>query len=373
MTSAAAHRWLNLLEPPTLVDAFLRHPPAGFVAASVESGAAAVPAFVTRFDLLTTLDDPYRRMLTAVPLLGRALRPRTLFVGTTVSEYCLYPPLAMPQALIAAATQRLDAERAAALIIKDIPQDSPLLSGADNAAALALVEACRDSGWSVVAGQALAYVPLDFARTEDLLLRMSRVRRKSIRRKLRAAAGLEIGSHATGDPLFEDAEVVSAFYALYLNVYRQSAIHFDRLSETFFAALLRGREHNGLVFTYRYRGRLIGYNLCFVKDGNLVDKYVGFEYPAAREHNLYYVSWFHNLEYALRHGLRNYVAGWTDPEVKSFLGARFTLTRHAVHLRNPVLRATLRRFQRYFEPDRRWGAQPAERAPTSPARGGAQP
>jgi len=224
-----------------------------------------------------------------------------------------------------------------------------------------------------MAGQALAYVPLDFARTDDLLRGMSRSRRKDIRRKLRAAAGLEIGCHPTGDPLFEDPAVVSACYALYLNVYRQSSIHFDLLSARFFEALLRGREHNGLVFSYKHRGRLIGYNLCFVRDGNLVDKYVGFEYPAARTHNLYYVSWFHNLEYALSQGLSNYVAGWTDPEVKAFLGARFTWTRHAVHLRNPVLRAILRRFQRYFEPDRQWAAQSLARAPASPVRDGAQP
>jgi predicted N-acyltransferase len=61
------------------------------------------------------------------------------------------------------------------------------------------------------------------------------------------------------------------------------------------------------------------------------------------------VSWFQNLEYALERGLRCYVAGWTDPEVKRDLGAAFTHTQHAVYVRNPVLRALLKPFRRLFE------------------------
>jgi hypothetical protein len=81
----------------------------------------------------------------------------------------------------------------------------------------------------------------------------------------------------------------------------------------------------------------------------LLDKYVGFSYPAARAHNLYFVSWFHCLEYAQQHGLSHFIAGWTDATIKRYLGARTTRTRHAVYLRNPLLRAGLRRLSRHFE------------------------
>jgi hypothetical protein len=86
----------------------------------------------------------------------------------------------------------------------------------------------------------------------------------------------------------------------------------------------------------------------------LIDKYVGFRYPEAREANLYFVSWFHNLAFARELGLRYYVAGWTDPEIKAHLGARFTFTCHAVYVRNGILRAGLRRLAGYFERDRAW-------------------
>jgi uncharacterized protein len=89
----------------------------------------------------------------------------------------------------------------------------------------------------------------------------------------------------------------------------------------------------------------------------LLDKYVGFAYPQAREFNLYFVSWFHNLEYALERGLKCYVAGWTDPEIKRHLGARFTFTHHAVYIRNPWLRRLLSHFKHHFEADSQWRRQ----------------
>ena len=86
----------------------------------------------------------------------------------------------------------------------------------------------------------------------------------------------------------------------------------------------------------------------------LIDKYVGFAYPEARHHDLYTISWFQNLAYALEQGFRYYVAGWTDPEIKRHLGARFTFTMHAVYVRNPVVRTVLRPLKPLFESDRRW-------------------
>jgi hypothetical protein len=57
----------------------------------------------------------------------------------------------------------------------------------------------------------------------------------------------------------------------------------------------------------------------------------------------------HNLEYARQRNLSHYVAGWTDAAIKSYLGATLSMTRHAVYLRNPLLRALLRRCAHWFE------------------------
>lgn len=346
------------LEPDALLQAFIDHPPVGF---AVERSPQGMPCFVAPFDLLTTADDALRRRVTRMPLhrwWGRLLRWRTRFAGSTVTEYAPLPPDLAP-ADLARGLKAAYGRECRLLIVKDIAQESPLLDVAGNRHAQQFAEACAAEGFVLLEGQALAWVPIDFENDAEYLGRLSPGRRKNIRRKLRSMADLEIERVPTGDARFYDAATLQEFQALFDNVYEQSEVHFDRLTAAFFRQLFQ--TLGGVVFVYRHAGRMIGWNLCYEHGGKLLDKYIGFAYPQAREHNLYFVSWMHNLGYAKRRGLTHYVAGWTDPEVKAFLGARMTLTRHAVYARNPLLRALLRRLGGHFESDRHWQeATPAD-------------
>ena len=345
-------RYLNQLEPDALVAKFAEHPPVGFRVLD----AAGTPAFAASFDLLTTADAPVRKRLLAAPgyrWWGRLLRWQTAFVGTTVSEYALFPRQTDAEALPGVLRQALG-KRQRLSIVKDIPTVSPLLDDACNAWNRQFAIACANEGFILLEGQALAYVAIDFANEDDYLARLSSSRRKDIRRKLRKRDEVEVEVVNCGDARFMADTLVDQFYGLYENVYAQSDIHFDKLTREFFAAVLRDAAVNGVIFVYRHEGAMIGWNICFVVEGKLIDKYVGFVYPAAREQNLYFTSWFHNLAWARERGLSHYVAGWTDPEIKSYLGAKFTLTRHAIYLRNPLLRALARRLGRFFESDSQW-------------------
>ena len=355
--------YYNALEPEALIQKFLAHPPEEFDAFVSPEGT---PAFSTRFDLLTTLDKDVRRRLMWLPLYSywhKLLRPRTCFVGTTVSEYALFPRHVAPASLVAA-LKECYADEYLFLIIKDVPQYSPLLDAASNAHARDLLAACKTTGFVLLEGQALAYVTIDFTSVDAYISRLSSGRRKDIRRKLRLRQALQIESVPTGSGRFEIPEILDEYYALYLNVFRQSEIHFDLLSADFFRALLQDASSGGIVFEYHHDGQLIGFNLCFRTGDKLIDKYVGFRYPDARALNLYFISWFHNLAYALEQGLTHYVAGWTDPEIKAYLGAKFTFTCHAVHVRNGLLRATLRRFSRWFESNHEWCEGHVDDAPS---------
>ena len=342
---------INLVEPAALVTSFRSHPPEGFTPLNF-----LAPAFETKFDLLTTLEPAVKRRLDALPLAGRwqeALRPQTAFIGTTVSEYALFPSAIAPEDLVRTVVEEMT-PRWQFVIVKDLPMEATLVGADAWAYSQRIAAACRAAGFVLLEGQALAYVPLDFDSIDAYLGRLSRSRRKDLRRKLRQRRALEIEALATGDPRFADDAFLTEIYRLYHNVYAQSEVHFDFLSKSFFLAVLRNATAHGILFTYRAEGALIGWNLCFVQNRMLIDKYIGFDYPSSHRHNLYTVSWFHNLEYALAHGLLFYVAGWTDPEAKRQLGASFTPTMHAVHIRNPLLRGALRLSRRWFEPDRRW-------------------
>jgi predicted N-acyltransferase len=336
--------FINQLEPWGLLREFSLAPPPGFRSLTSLDG---VPMFDTPFDLLTTADDTMRASLRRVPGLPRLLRWRTRFVGSTVSEYAWFPSGVDPRTM--ARQLRVEQGNARALlIVKDLPTHSPLLSADENAWAVAFAQACQTEGFVLMDGQALAWVPIDFADEDEYLARLSASRRKNIRRKLRSRADLNIHAVATGPALAAPA-LLDEMIALYENVYAQSQIHFDRLQPAYLRGLFTDADSGGTVFLYRHADRLVGWNLCYEFGGRLVDKYIGLAYPEARTHNLYAVSWMHNLAHARERGLSAYIAGWTDTEVKASLGARFTPTRHAVFARNRLLRALLRRVAGRFQ------------------------
>lgn len=349
--------YLNSLEPPQLYDAFIANPPVGFVTRRIDAGNGSLPVFQTRFDLLTTLDDDVKKRVDKIPLvtwIARALlRPRATFCGTTVSEYAVYHATHNPEDFARSLLAEMRSSGAKLAIFKDLPKNSPLLSADENAAAERLLAALRAKGFTILEGQALAYVALDFKTIDEYLRRFSGKRRYDFRRKLKNRANVQYEEVPTGHAQFNDDKFVGDLYEMYESVFAQSEIHFDKLSRGFFADVFRDANSGGVVFFYRKAGKLIGWKLCFVSGGNLVDKYIGFVYPDAREANIYFLSWFHCLDFALRHALKFYVVGWTDAKVKAYLGAKFTFTQHAVYLRNPLLRLVLNRCQRFFEPDKK--------------------
>lgn len=359
----AQPKLLNVIEPEYLVDAFLKNPPLGFQSLQVSSHNASTPAFLADFNLLTTLDDEaaaVRDFVDKVPLLKRMLTFPTIFVGTTATEYSNYPDQDCYRSVLSALLHETRKRDAQLLIVKDIPQNSPLLSAEENRKAIQLLRQCEEAEFFVVEGQALAYVPIDFKSIDEFMQRLSKTRRKEFRKKLKDSAHVETEELTCGSKEFFDEAFLETLYGMYMNVYEQSQVHFDILSRSFFKALLQNPDGGGKVFCYKVGGKLIGYNICFLHGKNLVDKYVGFVYPNAREANLYFLSWFFNLDYALKNNLKYYIAGWTDPAVKKSLGARFTLTQHAVFVRNPILRAILKRIKHLFESDSNWIEKNAE-------------
>lgn len=344
-------KYINQLEPNELIDNFLNHPPHNFSAWLSDGG---VPVFSAKFDLLTTADDNFKNKIEKLPLSKKWrhwLQPKTCFVGTTVSEYGML-------------NDKVDAKKLAGnlkasyskeypfVIVKDLPLSSPLLSDKDNQYSAEFISALKNQGFIEVEGQALAWLPIDFDSLDEVFSRFSYSRRKNFRRKLKSRQKLEINVLNSGDDCFFNDAVLDKYYQLYLNVYQQSDVHFDLLTKPFFVQLLQNKSAQTRIFTYYHDNELIGYNICYVVNNMLIDKYIGMAYPQAQNLNLYFVSWFVNLEYAVENGFSHYIAGWTDPEVKASLGAKFTLTKHLVYIRNPLLRVVIRKLIGHFESDK---------------------
>ncbi|TAN41856.1 MAG: GNAT family N-acetyltransferase [Nitrospirae bacterium] len=346
----------NLLEPEELARFFLAFPPDGFEPLRIACGDKTVYGFVSEFDIFTTVDGRLKKAcdkcVRFVPRFVLGLfRPKVLFVGTTVTEYAPFPSEVSPKEFADGLLAQFSSKGPSFLIVKDIPLGSPLLSEHENIRASNIIEQLEAAGFTKLSGQALSYVPVSFSSVEDYLQRFSRSRRKDFKRKLRARSELSVAEIKTGDAFFTD-DNVDLLYSLYINVYEHSYIHFDKLSRDFFAKVFRD-SNDGIVFLYRNKDKIIGFNLCFIYRNALVDKYVGFVYPDSLELNLYFVSWFNNIEYCIKNGLKTYIAGWTDPEVKAYLGAEFTFTYHCVFARSSLLRIVLQKSKGLFESDRR--------------------
>lgn len=349
---------LNQLEPQSLIDAFLKYPPDTF---NVQDSKENLSYFTTQFNLLTTLDIPVRKKVESIigyQHWGKLLHLSTCFIGTTVTEYTVLSKDFNVQQIVEKLKQ--SAANNTLTIIKDLPLNSPLLTDFENQFSQDLINAAEKAGFLSVEGQALAYVPIDFTDREDYLSRLSKSRRKNLKRKLKSLDELTLEIVDTGAELFKDKTFRQHLYQLYLAVYQQSEIHFDLLTVDFFDEILQNKHSGGRVFLYWKDTTLVGYNICYEYKNNLIDKYIGLNYDLAMEYNLYFISWFVNLDYAKQQNLKFYVAGWTDPEVKSKLGANFTFTRHLVWIKQPVLRFILRRLRHLFESDTHWYTQSQE-------------
>lgn len=342
--------FLNLLEPENLVHAFLAAPPEGFVSVTINGNARPLPGFLTRLDLSIAADKTAKKLLNKMRWF--LPKPRTLFIGTTVSEYALFPAGIEPGKLKEQLLSKLHELGFPFLIIKDIPLESPILSDKENEFSKQLISYLENNDFLIVSGQALAYVPINFCSVEAYLQRFSKSRRKDFRRKLRSLDKITIDRISTGDSFSNDS-LVETLYALYLNVFNKSEIHFDKLSFPFFKKMLQDKQNSGIVFLYRHQDKIIGFNICFRVGDYLVDKYIGFLYPDAQQFNLYFLSWFYNLNFCIEHNLKIIIAGWTDPAIKAYLGAEFTCTCHAAYIKNPLLRFILKKLKFLFESNKR--------------------
>ncbi len=184
---------------------------------------------------------------------------------------------------------------------------------------------------------------------EEYIQSLGKHTRKDIRRKLRkayASAEIKIEERDNLDGLLDHA------YQLYLNNLNGGDVSFEKLTPEYFRKISENMPGAVKFFITRVNGKMAAFNMCFVKNGFCIDKYIGFDYDVAYKYNLYFVTWCHNIEWCINRGFLYYQPGTCDYDPKLRLGSDLVPLYISSRLINPVINYLTAPVMKFIEPRR---------------------
>lgn len=297
---------------------------------------AAVPAFITDYRLETTFDGSGRKVAEHVRRLApRVMTPKLGCLGSPCTEaatagFALNLAEAdRPEvfaALIAAFEQNVMRAGCSLLGVKD----------ADAAQADLWSRLVAEASYSAVPGQAIADLVIDFADVEAYLARLSPSTRKDMRRKLRARDAVRIELRA------ELGEHLPRAMALYHQTLARAEAQLETLTPAFFTNVAERMPGRAVFALYFVEDDLLAFNLLLEDGEVLLDKFFCMEAERGRALNLYFLSWFFNIERCLTQGFKRYRSGQANLGDKVRLGSRLTPAAMYFKHRNGLLNSALR-------------------------------
>lgn len=317
-----------------------------YVLASVDGVlVAAVPAFLTDYQVETTLTGPGKRAIAAM----RGVFPGFLRLGLA----CLGSPCATTVGLGFAA-QVGEAERPALLaaLLKAFEADARA-QGCGLFASKDVVEADRPLwdaaaaplGYRPMASLPIAGLDIDFPDMDAYFARLSYTARKDMRRKLRVLGRLRVEVREDVDDL------APRLTALYEQTRERADMSFEHLTAAYFTGVPRQMPGRAFWVLYFEGEDLLAANLLVQDRTTLLDKYFLMDAARGRALNLYFVSWFTNVRLCLERDLKRYRSGQAAYENKLRLGSHLTRTSIYFRHRNAVFNGVMQLFAPLFAAD----------------------
>jgi predicted N-acyltransferase len=222
----------------------------------------------------------------------------------------------------------MDAIRAGAslLAIKDLPEPEREAWG----------PVLEKRGYSHVGGLPVACLDIDFTSVESYLARLSSGTRRDMRRKLRSALQLRI------EVVHDISPHLDRVMALYRSTRARAQMRFEDLTATYFQGVPARMGANAFHVLYWRGDDLLATNLLLQGGDTLIDKFFCMDPQGGRDLNLYFISWFTNIQLCLERGLALYQSGQAAYADKLRLGCRLLRTSMQFRHRNRVVHAMLR-------------------------------
>ena len=206
-------------------------------------------------------------------------------------------------------------------------------------------------GYVRLAGFPSLAIDLNFSSFEEYVMtRLSKVTRKTLRRKFRVADGAS--PPLTLEVLFDAEREINEIYPLYLAVAQQSDVRFEVFTREYFIEAPRLAPGRFRYFIWRRGGRVVAFSFCTIWNGTIYDNDIGLDYTVAHELNLYYVTFRDLLNWALGHGLRRYASAPFNYDPKLHLRLELQPVDIYVKHISHVLNRLVKTFAPAFEPAR---------------------
>jgi hypothetical protein len=298
---------------------------------------AIQPFFVLDQDILAGANDKMRRIVDRVrKTWPKFLSLRTLMVGCVAGEGHLdnqsaFADPASCSLLARAALDEARREKAGLVVFKEFP-----------AAYRSILSQLGRHGFIRLPSLPMSSLNIAYRDFEDYMARaLSRATRKDLRRKFKSAQSAALSMSVVEDITPHIDEI----YPLYVEVYKRSKLHFEKLTKDYLCELGRRMPEKVRFFVWRLEGRAVAFNLCMVHEDALYDQYIGLDYTVALDLHLYHYTMRDIMGWAIANGYEWYRSNGLNYDPKLHLRMQLDpldlYVRHRSGIANAVMKVVL--------------------------------
>lgn len=270
---------------------------------------AATSGFTTHYGLETTVQGVFKKILLAIKrVIPNFLTFSLSCLGspeTEINYLGFHPTINFEQkkvylSMILEAFQKITKEKKINLLgIKDVPDMEK-----------SLWDECLKGEFKAIKGLPTGIRAVKEKNLDEYLKILTPKTRKDMQRKLKAKENIVIKTYTNIDLISKELT------QMYYETKNSSELQFGELTEKFFKDILKNLTNKSLCFAYYIKNYLIGFNLVLLNENVLIDKFFCMNKTEGRKYNLYFISWFHNVEYCIEKNIKTYQSGQSGYQVK---------------------------------------------------------
>lgn len=308
------------------------------------TGCAVQPFFILDVDLVEGVSHGIRSFVGHLRRLWpRFMYLRTLMMGCVAGEghldgdelsqkYCT-------QHLAKALLEQARLHKAGLIVLKEFPAKyRPAL------------ESLPRHGFTRLPSLPMTSLNIAYSSFNEYMTKvLSRATRKNLRRKFKAserAASIELNIVSDISPFVDE------IYPLYLQVYRRSSHHFEKLTPEYLCAVGRSMPDKTRFFVWRQNGSAIAFSMCMVQGDAIYDEYIGLDYSVALDLHLYHYTFRDIVTWGIANGYKWYRSSSLNYDPKLHLRCRLDPLDLYVRHASPPVNTILRLILPWLEPVR---------------------